>query len=162
MIEEKTMSHRSRTTFITAALPFAGLAIPIGNAQQTAAPVKAVQLTGLNGVENDAKGTLTVENSSLHFVHRKETADLSAASIEDVVTGSGNKESIGKTAGDTLTVQYRDADGGLHGAIFTMPIGAADGIKGELLAQGAHTTTTEDQTAPPASATNPPNKDQKL
>jgi hypothetical protein len=41
---------------------------------------------------------------------------------------------------DTLTIQYRDADGGLHGALFTMPRGKADAIKKELVAQGAHTS----------------------
>jgi hypothetical protein len=41
---------------------------------------------------------------------------------------------------DTLTIQYRDADGGLHGAIFTMPRGKADQIKKELVAQGARTS----------------------
>ena len=41
---------------------------------------------------------------------------------------------------DTLTIQYRDADGGLHGVIFTMPLGKADTIKKELIAQGAHTS----------------------
>jgi hypothetical protein len=41
---------------------------------------------------------------------------------------------------DTLTIQYRDADGGLHGAIFTMPQGQADTIKKELVAQGARTS----------------------
>ena len=39
-----------------------------------------------------------------------------------------------------MTIQYRDADGGLHGAIFTMPVGKAELIKKELIAQGAHTT----------------------
>jgi hypothetical protein len=41
---------------------------------------------------------------------------------------------------DTLTIQYRDADGGLHGAIFTVSRGKADSIKEELVAQGAHTS----------------------
>jgi len=176
------MSHRRRTFFFTAALVFAGMVVPTGNSQQTSGPVKVVHLTGLTGVKDDAKGTLSVENSKLRFVHGKEFFDLSATSIEDIVGGASSKQSVGKTVGaismaapygggrflslfrtkvDTLTVQYRDADGGLHGAIFTMPVGAADGIKKELLAQGAHTATTEQQTAPPASATNPPNKEQK-
>ncbi len=41
---------------------------------------------------------------------------------------------------DILTIQYRDDDGGLHGVIFTMPVGAAEPIKQELITQGAHTT----------------------
>lgn len=41
---------------------------------------------------------------------------------------------------DSLTIQYRDNDGGLHGAVFTMPVGTAEPFKQELIAQGAHTT----------------------
>jgi hypothetical protein len=41
---------------------------------------------------------------------------------------------------DILTIQYRDADGALHGAIFTMPLGQADLLKKELVSQGAHTS----------------------
>ena len=87
---------------------------------------------------------------------------MAAASIEDVVTGKDSQRVIGGTSGtvaslaapygsgsalrfvsqklDTLTIQYRDADGGLHGAIFTMPRGKAEAIKKELVAQGAHTS----------------------
>jgi hypothetical protein len=43
---------------------------------------------------------------------------------------------------DSLTIQYRDDDGGLHGVVFTMPVGTAESFKQELIAQGAHTTTT--------------------
>jgi hypothetical protein len=87
---------------------------------------------------------------------------MSVASIEDVVTGKDSQRVIGGTFGtlasiaapfgsgralslfrrklETMTIQYRDADGGLHGAIFTMPVGKAEMIKKELIAQGAHTT----------------------
>jgi hypothetical protein len=48
--------------------------------------------------------------------------------------------SLFRTKLDTLTIQYRDADGGLHGAIFTMGAGKADALKKELVAHGAHTS----------------------
>jgi hypothetical protein len=145
---------------------FAGLLISGAVAQQVPdGPVKVVQLTGLNGVKDNAKGTLAVESGRLHFVHGKETSDVSAALIEDVVTGADTQRAVGGTIGtlsmaapygggrflslfrtkiDTLIVQYRDADGGLHGAIFTMRFGTAEGIKKELIAQGAHTTIAAD------------------
>jgi hypothetical protein len=41
---------------------------------------------------------------------------------------------------DTLTIQYRDANGGLHGVVFTVPVGTAESVKKELIAQGAHTS----------------------
>src|SRR5207245_66893 len=84
----------------------------------------------------------------LHFLHAKETSGISAASIEDVVTGADTQAAVGNTIStisiaapyesgrflalfrskiDTLTLRYRDGDGELHGAIFTMPTGA-DGL----------------------------------
>jgi hypothetical protein len=66
--------------------------------------------------------------------------------------GSGRFLSLFRTKMDTLTIKYHDADDGLHGAIFTMPVGKADEIKKELLAQGAHTSVPEEaaNTAPAA------------
>ena len=140
------MAPRRTAALVSVALLFAGIETSIGNAQETPAPVKAVQLIGLTGVKENAKGTLKVENGNLQFVHSKTNADITAASIQDVVTGDDTQRSVGGAVGvmsmaapygggrflslfrkkiDTLTVQYRDADGGLHGAIFTMPVGAA-------------------------------------
>jgi len=154
------MMARRATFFGAFALLFAGAGVPLAEAQQVAAPVKAVQLIGLSGVKQDAKGTLAVENGNLHFVHAKTNADVSISSIQDVVTGDDTQRSVGGTVGvmsmaapygggrflslfrkkvDTLTIQYRDVDGALHGALFTMPVGASDVIKTELVAQGAHT-----------------------
>ena len=161
------MAPRRTAVLVSVALLFAGVETLIGNAQETPAPVKAVQLIGLTGVKQNAKGTLKVENGNLQFVHGKAESGVSAASIQDVVTGDDTQRSVGGTVGvismaapygggrflslfrkkiDTLTVQYRDADGGLHGAIFSMPIGTAEVIKKDLVAQGARTTTTGDST----------------
>jgi hypothetical protein len=179
--QEKCMTLRSTTLLLGVASLFAGLVIPVGKAQQVSGPVKTVQLTGLAGVKDNAKGTLEVQNGQLHFVHGKASADVSAASIQDVVTGGDSQRAVGGTIGivsmaapygggrvlslfrtkiDTLTVQYRDSDGGLHGAIFTMPIGTAEAIKKELVAQGAHTTAPAESTPPTTSSTSP-NKDRK-
>jgi hypothetical protein len=184
MIKEKCMILKRKSVLAAVVSFFAGLVIPIGNAQQVSGPVKAVQLTGLTGVRDNAKGTLSVENGQLHFVHGKASSDVSAASIQDVVTGGDSQRAVGGTIGlmsmaapygggrvlslfrtkiDTLTVQYRDADGGLHGAIFTMPVGIADVIKKELVAQGARTTVPGEPTPaaahPPSNAS--PKKEQK-
>jgi len=53
---------------------------------------------------------------------------------------SGRFLSLFRSKLDTLTIQYRDADGGLHGVIFTTPVGTADVIKNELIGLGAHTS----------------------
>ena len=149
-------------------------AIPELHAQQSLKVAKAVQIVGLPGVKENAKGTLSVENGNLHFVHNKSVSDVTAASIQDVVAGTDSKKAVGKTVGtismaapygggrflslfrkriDTLAVEYRDVDGALHGVIFTMPSGKAEAVKKELIASGAQTTATADQstTAQPSS-----------
>jgi len=129
-------------------------------AQSSPTTVKAVQLTGLPGIKQNAKGKLSVENGNLHFASGRMTSDVSIGSIQDVIAGSDSQKAVGKTIGtismaapygggrvvslfrrkiDTLTVEYRDADGGFHGVIFTMPPGDAGAIRKELAIQGAHT-----------------------
>jgi hypothetical protein len=157
------MLPRRTAVLVSVALLFAGIETSLGNAQEALAPVKAVQLIGLTGVKQNAKGTLKVENGNLQFVHGKTNAGITAAAIQDVVTGDDTQRSVGGTVGvmsmaapygggrflslfrkkiDTLTIQYRDADGALHGAIFTMPVGGANAIKTELASGGAHTAAT--------------------
>ena len=157
------MTFRSTKTFVPVALLAAAIAATAASPQQISKAVKVVQLTGLPGMKENAKGILSVENGSLHFVHGKAISDVSASLIQDVVTGSDSQEAVGKTVGiismaapygggrflslfrnkiDTLTVEYRDANGAFHGAIFTMPVGTAEEIKKELIAQGAHTLSS--------------------
>lgn len=176
------MTRRSATAVFAVVLFFAGLVIPSGSAQQLSKPVKAIQLTGLKGVKDNAKGTLSVESGHLHFVHGKASSDVNATSIQDVVTGADTQKAVGKTIGtlsmaapygggrllglfrskiDTLTLQYRDAEGGLHGAIFTIPVGTAELIKKELVAQGAHTISDQGSAAASATPTNPSTKEQE-
>jgi len=152
-------------------------AVP-GNAQQPAAGTKVVQVTGLTGVKNNTSGRLGLEGGSLHFVYEQTKVDVAANSVEDVITGNDSQRMIHGTLGtltmfapyesgrflslfrtklDTLTIKYRDADGGLHGAIFTMTVGKADVLKKELLAQGAHTTVPMQEGA----NTTPTTKEQK-
>jgi len=135
--------------------------ISVSHAQQPPASIEAVQVIGLTGIKQNAKGNLKVENGSLIFASSKTKREVPAASIQDVVTGTDSQRVIGGTVGtlsrlgpygsgtalsllrskvDIITIQYRDPNGGLHGAIFTMPVGAAELIKEALLAQGAHTS----------------------
>jgi len=153
-------------------LIFLGTIVSLGQTQPVPAETEAVQVTGLTGVKQNTKGSLKVENGSLSFVYSKGNCDFPAASIQDVVTGGDSQRVIGGTVGtisrlapygggtalsllrtklDIITIQYRDPNGGLHGAIFTMPVGKAELIKEALLAQGAHTTfsSKEDSNADP-------------
>jgi hypothetical protein len=152
------------------------------NAQQPAAPIKVDQIMGLAGVKNKTKGSITIENGNLRFAHGKTKVDLAATSMQDVVTGNDSQRLIHGTLGmltmvapygsgrflslfraklDTLTIKYRDADGGLHGAIFTMGVGKAEALKKELVADGAHTSIPA-QEDPDKTSTKAPNaKEQK-
>jgi hypothetical protein len=143
--------------------------------------VKVVEITGLTGVKNKTGGKLAVEGTNLQFTHGQTKTELAAASMDDVITGEDSQRVIHGTLGsiglmaapygsgrflslfrsklDTLTVKYRDADGGLHGVIFMMPTGKAETIKKELLAQGAHTTVPME--AANAGAQAPAGKEQK-
>jgi hypothetical protein len=182
MIKERCMTFRGATVLVGVASLLAGLAIPVANGQQVPGPVRVVQLTGLVGVKDNAKGTLSVESGNLHFVQGNTSSDVNAASIQDVATAADSQRAVGGTIGlmsmaapygggrvlslfrtkiDTLTVQYRDADGGLHGAIFTMPVGTSEVVKKELVAQGAHTTSDKEPAAASAASSSTPNKEQK-
>src|SRR5260221_12778939 len=140
-----------RTAFlVSVALLFAGIETSLGNAQEALAPVKAVQMIGLTGVKQNAKGTLKVENGNLQFVHGKTNAGITAAAIQDVVTGDDTQRSVGGTVGvmsmaaphgggpllrlfrkknETRALQYPTVDGALHCAIFTMPLGGATALR---------------------------------
>jgi hypothetical protein len=152
------------------------------NAQQPAAPIKVDQITGLTGVANKTKGSITIENGNLRFAHGKTNVDLPAASMQDVVTGNDSQRAIHGTLGtltmvapygsgrflslfrtklETLTIKYRDADGSLHGAIFTMPVGKAEALKKELVANGAHTSVPIQEEVDKTSAKAPDAKEQK-
>ena len=130
-------------------------------AQQPAAGNKAVQITGLVGVKANTSGNLTLQNGNLQFASSGAKVSVPIHSVEDVVTendsqrvfrgtlgtltmfapyGGGRFLSLFRSKIDTPTIQYRDTDGGLHGAIFTMPLGKADPFKKDLVSQGAHTS----------------------
>ena len=142
-----------------------GTFISVSPAQQpppaTPGSIEVVQVIGLPCVKQNTKGNLKVENGSLTFASPKNICEVPAASIQDVVTGADSQRVIGGTVGtvsrlapygggtalsllrskvDIITIEYRDPNGGLHGAIFTMPVGKAESVKEALLAQGAHTS----------------------
>jgi hypothetical protein len=131
------------------------------------------QVLGLEGVKHNATGILTVQKGTLEFTSGKKKTDVPASSISDVVTDKDSQRAIGGVVGtismfgpygsgrflslfrtkiDTVTINYHDSSGALHGAVFTMPTGKAEEVKQDLLAEGAHTTipTAPDATAPPA------------
>ncbi len=170
------MTLRSNRAFLLGCLAAWGMlgASSFAQQQATDVPVKVVVVKGLTGVKDNTKGTLVIGEGSMHFAHEGLKSDLATHSIDDVVTGDDSQRVIRGTVGtlswfapygagrflslfrsklDTVTIKYRDADGGLHGAILTMPVGQAEVVKKDLLAQGARTTVTaEDLAKTPAAA----------
>jgi hypothetical protein len=140
-------------------------AIPVFGQQNAkpaaqAAPDQNVEcVLGMEHVKHHAKGTLAVAGDALQFSTDKGKADIPIASIQDVFTDKDSKQVFGGVGGtiikagvpygggrvlslfshatEVLTVEYRDADDGYHGAIFVMPKGQASVIKRELVAKGA-------------------------
>ena len=134
---------------------------PANVGPQQQAPIKSTEIIGLAGVKEKTEGTLTIEDGKLYFAHSGAKSDVAVAAMEDVVTANDSQRAIRGTLGtlsmfgpygsgrvlsmfrsnvDCLTIKYRDDNGGLHGVVFTMPVGTAESFKQELVAQGAHTT----------------------
>ncbi len=170
---------------IAAASDPGGYQVATGGVQDDAPQkdlIKGVNVIGLTGVKDNTRGTLTVSDTKLHFASPKGTADIDAASIKDVLTGNDSQRAIHGTAGtismfgpygsgrflslfrsklDTLTIQYRDGDGGLHGAIFTMRPGESEPLKKKLLAAGARTSIQSQPSAEATSAKDSGNTEKK-
>ena len=70
------MTNKRTMVFAALALFLAGQMISPIKAQETSGPVKAVQLMGVAGIKDQAKGTLKVENGNLQFVHGGKHSDL--------------------------------------------------------------------------------------
>lgn len=131
--------------------------------------LRATHILGLQGVSNNAGGKLSIEGDALKFQKNEgPSAQVSISSIQDVSLGSQDRQvggvpmTLGKAAVpfgggraiglfshkkyDTLTLQYLDSDGGVHGAIFEIAKGQAEAFKTALVAKGAHVKVA-DQTA---------------
>jgi len=114
------------------------------------------------------KGTLKVENGNLQFVHGKTNVDITAASIQDVVTGDDTQRSVGGTVGvmsmaapvrrwavlesipQEKRYAHRSAPAMWTGAYTAQssrcPVGAANAIKTQLVSEGAHATPAGEPT----------------
>ena len=141
---------------------------------------KVRHVIGLEGIKHETTGTLTVSKETLEFATGPTKSSVSIPSMQDVLTGADSQRLIGGTLGflsgfapyesgrflslfrkklDTITIQYRDTDGGLHGVIFTLPPGQAPVLKKQLLAEGAKTSiSVEDEAKQQADSKKPKEK----
>ena len=120
----------------------------------------ATHILGLEHIKRGAKGRLMVGDKTLIFVSGPSTTKISIPSIQHVYAGEESQELVrGKTGIlvelampyessrvvsllasrkiDVLTLEYRDSNEGLHGAIFTLPKGQASRIIRLLADRGA-------------------------
>jgi hypothetical protein len=166
-------SHRSislSALLVMACAACAGFA----QAQQPAATsFKVKEVIGLEAIKKNTKGQVTVSTDAMTFAVGQTKSNLMLTSIQDVLTGADSQRAVGGTLGtltmfgpygsgrflslfrtkiDTLTIEYRDANGGLHGAIFTLPQGQAAALKTQLVAAGAKTSISVEDEAKQAAA----------
>ena len=163
---------RSRLRFLILLMScvVAAFAQVSSQANNPAAPISmhATHLLGFEGVRNNANGTLSIADNVLQFQKDGQPAvQVKIASVQDVFLGEESKQigglpmTLGKTAApfgggrvvslfahkkyDTLALEYRDASGGVHGAIFQLNKGQAEVLRNDLIAKGAHVTHRESE-----------------
>ena len=109
-------------------------------------------------VKNNSVGTLSVIGSVLQFATAKTKVEVEASSILDISTNEDSRQDITGVAHlataaipygggrvlslfshkvDVLTVEFKDANGGYHGAVLVLPQGKAASFKKQLVAMGA-------------------------
>lgn len=143
--------------------------------------VSAKHILGLEGARKNAQGRLTVSSDGLKFQKNGGAAvELKTASILSVSTGQQDKQvggipvTLGRAATpfgggraialvthkkyDTLTLEYKDDDGALHGAVFQLAKGQAQLVENELAANGVHVNDSQSNTSKSGSEDKSENK----
>lgn len=131
--------------------------------------IRATHLVGLPNTKSNCKGSLSAQDNVLRFQQGgKPLAQLDIASVRGVFLGDetmqvgGVPMKIGKAAApfgggrvvslfahkkyDTLTLEYVDGNGGVHGAIFQLKKGQGELVRDELVARGVPSRAGEDPT----------------
>jgi hypothetical protein len=130
--------------------------------------IRATHVLGLPNTKNNCNGTLSIQGDALQFQQSgKPGAEVNIASVRALFLGEESKQvgglpmKIGKAAApygggrvvslfahktyDTLTLEYVDSDGGVHGAIFEVTKGQGELVRNELVARGVSSSSGEDQ-----------------
>jgi len=118
---------------------------------------------GCGDMKPGAVGTLALLSTGIQFTTAKQKVDIATSSITDIFTGAESRQDISGAVGtglkaavpygggrvlslfshgvEVLTVEFTDANGGVHGAIFVLGKGKATEVKNQLVAQGAKTSS---------------------
>jgi hypothetical protein len=120
--------------------------------------IRAIHLLGFENAKSNCSGTLSIQDSFLQFQQTgKIIADINIGSVRDVFLGEESRQvgglplTLGKAAApcgggrvvslfshknyDTVTLEYLDSDGGIHGAIFQLAKKQGEVVKNELMAE---------------------------
>jgi len=164
---------RRYALWLSAALICCSLTAPAQKITQrgnTSGPfsIRTTHLLGFENAKSNGTGTLSVQDDSLQFQQNGEpSAKVKIALVRDVFLGEESRQvgglplTLGKAAApygggrvvslfshkeyDILTLEYVDADQGIHGAIFQLAKGQGELVKSELIAQGATVSSHQDQ-----------------
>jgi hypothetical protein len=143
-----------------------GVAQAVAGQTTSTSFVRATHLLGFAGARNKAKGILSIDGDALRFQRSgTPSVQVQISSIQDVVLGNQSRQlggiplTLAKAAipfsggravslffhkkYDTLTLEYVDAEGGFHGAIFELNKGQAEALRHELVAKGARVINIE-------------------
>lgn len=155
------VAGKVRLTLLLAALVLLCTAVASAQAAgESSTSTTVTHVMGLQGVHNNTNGKLTITTSGLDFQPGSgASGQISIASIRDIFVGSEDRQvggvpmMMGKAAipysggrvislfshkkYDSLVVEYTDANGGLHGAIFRIARGQGWEYRKELVAKGA-------------------------
>ncbi|HWC19127.1 MAG TPA: hypothetical protein VG498_19100, partial [Terriglobales bacterium] len=132
--------------------------------------IRATHLLGFETTSSNANGTLSIQDDALQFQKDGNPAvQVKISTIQNVFLGEQEKQigglpmTLGKSAApfgggrvvslfahkkyDTLALEYVDANGGFHGAIFQLVKGQGRGLRNELVAAGAHISPSNEKAA---------------
>ncbi|MFZ0772808.1 MAG: hypothetical protein WCA49_19400 [Candidatus Sulfotelmatobacter sp.] len=121
--------------------------------------IRATHLVGFPNTKRNCNGTLSAQDNVLRFRQSgKPFAQVDIVSVRNVFLGDrsmqvgGTPMKVGKAAApygggrvislfahqkyDTLTLEYVDSNGGVHGAIFQLKKGQGELVRDELVARG--------------------------
>ena len=137
--------------------------------------IRTTHLLGFPNTKNNCNGSLSIKDDALRFEQdAKPAAEVKIASVQGVFLGSESKQvggtpaKLGKAAApfgsgrvvslfahkkyDTLTVEYVDDEGGVHGAIFQLSKGQAEHVRKELVTRGVSPSLHDDRSTEPSTA----------
>ena len=132
--------------------------------------IRATHLLGFENAKDNCNGTLSIHNDSLQFQQNGKAGvqQVEIGAIRGIFLGEENKQvgglpmTLGKTAApfgggrvvslfahkkyDSLTLEYVDSDGGVHGAIFQLEKGQGEVARDQLTARGVAASSEERST----------------